>query len=54
MRELYGPQKGRETNPFWAKIKVTVKRRERVYEQLVKEIKAASSRFSPPVTKTAC
>jgi hypothetical protein len=37
IRQRYGPEKGRKPHKEWAKIKVTVTRRERVYEQLVKE-----------------
>ncbi|KAF7973324.1 hypothetical protein HWV62_15575 [Athelia sp. TMB] len=34
MRDKYGPQKGRKTLSQWARIKVTVNRRERVFEIL--------------------
>jgi hypothetical protein len=45
IRGLYGPQKGRKTDPFWCRIKVTVTRRERVYEQLEKEFSGDKGRF---------
>ncbi|KAF8350945.1 hypothetical protein F5887DRAFT_875801 [Amanita rubescens] len=34
MREKYGPQPGRPSNPFWAKIKVTICRCERLHHRL--------------------
>lgn len=34
MRDKYGPQPGRPHNPLWAKIKVSVSRRERLHHQL--------------------
>ena len=45
IRERYGPCKDRRTDPFWFKIKVTVTRRERVYEQLAKDFKGDKDRF---------
>jgi len=34
MRDKYGPQPGRPHNPLWAKIKVSIGRRERLHHQL--------------------
>jgi hypothetical protein len=45
IRDLYGPKKGRSTFPMWARIKVTVTRRERVHEQLATEFQGDKDRF---------
>lgn len=45
MRQLYGPEKGRPTCPMWKQIKGTVTRRERVYDQLVKEFQGNKELF---------
>ena len=47
MREKYGPQPGRPHNPLWAKIKVTICRRERLHLQLMspKEFNGNKQRF---------
>jgi hypothetical protein len=45
IRDLYGPQKGRLAFPVWARIKVTITRRERVHEQLSTEFQGDKDRF---------
>jgi hypothetical protein len=45
IRDLYGPQRGRQTSLEWARIKVTVNRRERVYQQLATEFRGDKDRF---------
>lgn len=37
IRDKYGPQKGRTSNPMWGKIKGAVTRRERLYEVLFRD-----------------
>jgi hypothetical protein len=45
IRQRYGPEKGRKPHPEWANMKVTVTRRERVYEQLEKEFSGNKDQF---------
>jgi hypothetical protein len=45
IRKLYGPEKGRKAILAWSTLKVTVTRRERVYEQLVGAFKGDKARF---------
>ncbi|KAJ7291742.1 hypothetical protein C8J57DRAFT_1588329 [Mycena rebaudengoi] len=45
IRELYGPEKGRPTNPMWATIKGTITRRERMAEELQNEFNGDKEKF---------
>ncbi|KAJ7066767.1 hypothetical protein B0H15DRAFT_794362 [Mycena belliarum] len=45
IRELYGPQTGREANPMWANIKMTITRRERVALELKNEFRGDKEKF---------
>ncbi|KAJ7276738.1 hypothetical protein C8J57DRAFT_1583977 [Mycena rebaudengoi] len=45
IRELYGPEKGRPTNPMWATIKGTITRRERIAEELQNEFNGDKEKF---------
>jgi hypothetical protein len=45
IRKLYGPEKGRLTNPMWANIKVTITRRERLFLELQTEFNGDKAKF---------
>lgn len=45
IRDRYGPEKGRKASPTWARIKVTITRRERIYEQLSNEFHGNKDKF---------
>lgn len=45
IRELYGPQKNRATNPMWGKIKGTITRRERLALELAQEFSGDKEKF---------
>ncbi|KAJ7735850.1 hypothetical protein DFH07DRAFT_1064972 [Mycena maculata] len=45
IRQLYGPQKERATNPMWATIKGTLTRRERLGSELTNEFNGDKERF---------
>ncbi|KAJ7497856.1 hypothetical protein B0H11DRAFT_2384663 [Mycena galericulata] len=52
IRALYGPQTGRATNPMWAKIKVTITRRERLQGELDAEFHGDLEKFFSFFTTT--
>ncbi|KAJ6631856.1 hypothetical protein B0H10DRAFT_1937611 [Mycena sp. CBHHK59/15] len=52
IRKLYGPQKGCATNPMWAKIKVTIRRRERLAVELESEFRGDKEKFFSFFTTT--
>ncbi|KAK7007168.1 hypothetical protein R3P38DRAFT_3212834 [Favolaschia claudopus] len=45
IRELYGPQEGRDANPLWQTLKITVNRRERLANELRNEFNGDKDRF---------
>ncbi|KAJ7668901.1 hypothetical protein B0H17DRAFT_1142366 [Mycena rosella] len=53
LRELYGPQKDRPTNPMWADIKVKVTRHEPLALELEDEFKGDKQKFFSFFTTTA-
>ncbi|KAJ6595447.1 hypothetical protein B0H10DRAFT_2328558, partial [Mycena sp. CBHHK59/15] len=52
IRKLYGPQKGRATNPMWAKIKVTIMWCERLAVELESKFKGDKEKFFSFFTTT--
>ncbi|KAJ7877707.1 hypothetical protein B0H14DRAFT_2342242 [Mycena olivaceomarginata] len=45
IRELYGPQTGRATNPMWTNIKGTITRRERIGQEFEREFGGDKGKF---------
>ncbi|KAJ7472502.1 hypothetical protein FB451DRAFT_1367472 [Mycena latifolia] len=52
IRDLYGPVKGRETNPMWKNIKVTITRRERLVLEFQNEFQGDKEKFFSFFTTT--